>query len=481
MSSPKSPETVAVMGHGAVLPQAQILAAGCGCGGPSSADFVYAIGTLDYDFPVIARADSIRQHMDQIQATGYKPDPRVHLDFLRHLYGFQEVEVSYESGRIIQVAPDINTGRVKVTLDREILTKEDNGRKIEIGGVQEVDNFPNTFTTFINNTHTIQIILDPGAFLLEDTFQPVPGVSYVPNTGEWLLPRKCTKLKHPAHRFDAKSVTWVLFQEQSPLYAILPSGPFSEDAYGELIDFLLHQSGLERDSLDFYFSRDPFGKANPWNLRWDPCFNDATCCFEKSWCCDNYQNPNAVPALLSTGADPTDRVAISGTVRGSVQLLTGETLPVVDPDMRGTSEWSRGSLIKQIEDAATSMTRGLTPDQIQILQPIIGDLVDSLYEAVRNAGRAPDERALNFASTQLLGYIVASYQDLLNNPLELDGIPAPQPSAVCRTGSLCFDVEVSFFDPVNIQKALTVVRQTIDVSDVVPVLLDGLKSFKRRG
>ena len=36
---------------------------------------------------------------------------------------------------------------------------------------------------------------------------------------------------HPSH---AEAITWTLNQDLSPIYAILPSGPFASEVYGKL-------------------------------------------------------------------------------------------------------------------------------------------------------------------------------------------------------------------------------------------------------
>ena len=46
------------------------------------------------------------------------------------------------------------------------------------------------------------------------------------------------------HLFDAKSVHWVLYQDDCPVYAIAPQGPFAEVAYKELIYFFIENQGI---------------------------------------------------------------------------------------------------------------------------------------------------------------------------------------------------------------------------------------------
>lgn len=65
-----------------------------GCAGSERA-FVYAIGELHYDFPSVLRERSIQQNMDPIRAIPkHQPHVRHGLDFLRHLFGFNEIEIA---------------------------------------------------------------------------------------------------------------------------------------------------------------------------------------------------------------------------------------------------------------------------------------------------------------------------------------------------------------------------------------------------
>lgn len=60
-----------------------------------SAAFVYAIGELQYDFPSVLREHSVRQNMDNIDAEpSYVPNTRNPVDFLRHLFGYNEIELT---------------------------------------------------------------------------------------------------------------------------------------------------------------------------------------------------------------------------------------------------------------------------------------------------------------------------------------------------------------------------------------------------
>jgi len=50
-------------------------------------------------------------------------------------------------------------------------------------------------------------------------------------------------------------------------------------------------------------------------------------------------------------------------------------------------------------------------------------------------------------------------------------------SPYCRVDSDCWDVQISFFDPDNDQRATVVFQSTIDVSDQLPVQLAPTHQF----
>jgi hypothetical protein len=53
-------------------------------------------------------------------------------------------------------------------------------------------------------------------------------------------------------------------------------------------------------------------------------------------------------------------------------------------------------------------------------------------------------------------------------------------SKICRLDSECYDVEISFYDPDNTHRARKIYACTVDVSDVVPVMIEEERIFNRR-
>ena len=96
----------------------------------------------------------------------------------------------------------------------------------------------------------------------------------------------------------ATGVTFILMQEQIPLYAIQPAGPFAPQIYNAIFDAL-------ESSLDEERNRE-------------------------------------------------QRVSIPGMIGGSTRLLNGMTVPVVYPDLRGMFKWQSHELIAAAKAAVGS-------------------------------------------------------------------------------------------------------------------------------
>ena len=166
-----------------------------------------------------------------------------------------------------------------------------------------------------------------------------------------------------------------------------------------------------------------------------------------------------------------------------MRLLNGDTPLTINPEMRGTAEWSVEEYIRLIQ---RGLNAEMNDDQRNAFRTRLTDLINRLDEEVRNTGLTPEDRALNFAATQLLTLLSTVAADLLRVDdkgkfgFELDDVSPPQPSKICRDRSDCWDVEFSFLNPENVVEARTIIRQTVDVVDVVPVFLEDPRRYKKR-
>ncbi|MEO8495282.1 MAG: hypothetical protein ABI614_09440 [Planctomycetota bacterium] len=463
-----------------------------GCAGASS-QFVYAIGELQYDFPSVLREASVQQHMAPLESVpGHTPEARNSLDFLRHLLGYKEVEISKMkigdiNGIAIEGPNNSDKGKtlLKITTtyygDHKIT---DAGQQIAFNGVFVGDvklrrpSVLNSCNSMIikniedqaDNQQVITVATD-----LVDASGPL-----TPSEAHYYVPQSCKVTKqHRANMYDASAVIWKLSRGKMEVYGVVPDGNFSEAAYEELAEFYMNQCGRTRKGLNYYYY-EKSGRLLQWPFGWDPAFNDKTKCIETDESSDG-TSTLASPLFQA----PSERVAIPGVLQGEVQLITGVRLPAIKPDMRGTTEWSQAAMLGMLLDAFQHSTGDALDEKSQkIVRPKIKTLLDRLDHLVRNPGLSPEHRALNHAATHLFGAIGKVAAELMghgDNPTayELDDVVVKR-SEIGYAGSDCWDVEVSFFNASSHLDTLLVVAQTIDVNDTIPALTDIPRKFRRR-
>lgn len=212
---------------------------------------------------------------------------------------------------------------------------------------------------------------------------------------------------------EALGLTFVLKQQDTPIYAVQPAGPFAAETY--------------------------------------------TWIFE------------ALKSSLGPGG-PEQRVSIPGVISGSTRLWGGQTVPVINPDLRGMYVWQSSELI-------TSVTKAFK-DGDQPLTEELNDFLNKVYYELRNLGAAPQDRALNYAATN--AYQVAqALQDAAKRNLALDSIDVVK-SPISRPDGDCWDVHLVMFNERNLQQANRVYRFTVDVSDVIPVTVGQPRQWPQR-
>jgi len=218
-----------------------------------------------------------------------------------------------------------------------------------------------------------------------------------------------------AQPWEASSVIWTLSQDSTPIYAIMPNGPYADKAYENLVD------GLEAQ-----------------------------------------HNGNV------------ERISIPGFIAGSAKLLSGLTLPVIVPTIRGMYSWNTSTLIQAVAGARPT-DPALQPAYDQQVEDI-KNFLERIYYDLRNLGTTPKERALNYAATNAY-QINQIYAQAHTDNMELDTIGVEK-SPLCRPESDCWDVKLTFFNPANVStQARKVYRFTVDVSDVVPVTVGQVRSW----
>ncbi|MFI0846079.1 PatA/PatG family cyanobactin maturation protease [Mesorhizobium sp. IMUNJ 23232] len=219
---------------------------------------------------------------------------------------------------------------------------------------------------------------------------------------------------------DATAVIWTLNLDATPIYAVQPVGAYADVGYKKLRE--------------------------------------------------------ALAAQQSNAPDRADLISVPGVIGGSTRLQSGQVVPIIVPAIRGIYSWATEPLVKQFlaarpegadaQDVFDRFSAGLT------------NYLDRVYYDLRNLGLTGEERALNYSATnavQVANVIEATSKD----KLDLDRI-AVKKSPVCRPDSECYDVEISFFQPVDTRVSNRIYRFTVDVSDVVPVTVGTVRSWHRR-
>jgi hypothetical protein len=220
------------------------------------------------------------------------------------------------------------------------------------------------------------------------------------------------------YKWDAAALLWTLCVENLPIYVIRPEGPFARDAYQQLREYLSDKHAAQLK-------------------------------------------------------DRAERIAVPGVITGQATLFNGRQVPVVNPDLRGLNNWNTGKLIEGAQDA---LGANLTSDE---KKRFAEEFLYRIYHELRNAGRTPRERALNYAATNLFTPLTV-LPEMFKANHTLDAIGA-EPSALYRRGSDCWDITLAFFDPAQPMQTLRWIhRYTVDVSEVIPVTVGETRSWKAR-
>ena len=219
------------------------------------------------------------------------------------------------------------------------------------------------------------------------------------------------------HPYEAESLIWTLNLDATPIYAVIPAGPFGSIGYERL--------------------------------------------------------RTAFEGQVRLGVE---MASIPGTIAGAVTLLSGQTVPAVIPSVRGMYSWAPQPLIESVLGPRPQAREA--QDQFDSRAKGLIDFLNRIYYDLRNLGVTGGDRALNYAATnafQASQVIDATVQDRL----ELDRINILK-SPICRPDSECYDIEIAFFSPSNVNIANRVFRFTVDVSDVIPVSIGEVRTWSKR-
>ncbi len=223
--------------------------------------------------------------------------------------------------------------------------------------------------------------------------------------------------------WDAASLTWTLSIDATPIYAIVPAGPYAAAGHERLQEFLA-------DMLE-----------------------------------------------------GVDRISIPGLVAGSVRLANGQVVPAVIPELRGMFSWTTDALVKslmpiQSESLDDAGKESFALEAAEVAEGV-HNFLERVYYELRNLGQTPQDRAINFAATNSFN-IETVFENARKQKMDLDTIEI-EPSPICRPDSDCWDVKLMFFFPEReAQSARRAYRFTVDVSDVVPVTVGSMRTWMVR-
>lgn len=166
-------------------------------------------------------------------------------------------------------------------------------------------------------------------------------------------------------------------------------------------------------------------------------------------------------------------VSVPGRLKGSAQLQNGQTIPVLIPVLRGIFSWTLDTML------ATAMAKvdGKEADARKVQYT---NFFQRFFYELRNMGRTPSERAINFGGTSIfqMGDVFASK---IEDELVLHRIEVSK-SLVCPPGGDCWDVSLIFFHPRQmLDRAREVLRFTVDVSHEMPVRVGAVNSWSTYG
>jgi cyanobactin maturation PatA/PatG family protease len=171
--------------------------------------------------------------------------------------------------------------------------------------------------------------------------------------------------------------------------------------------------------------------------------------------------------------DCISRMSLAGVLTGkTVQLYSGQVVPVVVPQLRGMYSWSDNFLI------STVLTQLEVDPASQEGKDILFGLqmfIDKIYYELRNVGQSSAERALNYSAANLFqaGTI---FKEQAQQGWQLDTITVTR-SPFCRIDSDCWDVSLKFMNPTNLLYARKVYSSAIDVSAEFPVAVGTLRTY----
>ncbi|CAG9172555.1 cyanobactin maturation protease PatG family protein [Cupriavidus pampae] len=183
----------------------------------------------------------------------------------------------------------------------------------------------------------------------------------------------------------------------------------------------------------------------------------------------------AYMTFFGDGDNRIDLISIPGLISGTTRLLNGYVVPTLHPDLRGMYDWS----VEHLADTCSTRQKDSNSDKIKTVdnKNYLIDFLNRVYFELRNLGQSGADRALNYSATQAW-QVAKVFDRAIAEGLVLRDTPTVERSPICRPESDCYDVVLIFFDPSNrLTKASRAFRFTVDVSDVMPVMVGPVRTW----
>ena len=224
----------------------------------------------------------------------------------------------------------------------------------------------------------------------------------------------------------AEELTWTINQDKHPLYVIRPIGAGSGDFYRILPKIL-------------YWSLNPEDRFIDRNI---------------------------------TAGHMVKWVGVAGEIVGEEKLYNGEVVPVVSCRLCGLNAWMVDDMVNKLT-MALSRVKDVVVDREKIFAKV-DFMLGKIYRELLNPGVGDDERAMNYAATNMF-LAAGHFADLFKNADVSYELGKVEISNSCMRPSSdgLKDVKLMFFDSGNREGAKKCYRLTVDLSGVYPVLVGG--------
>ncbi len=239
---------------------------------------------------------------------------------------------------------------------------------------------------------------------------------------------------HQPNALMASQLIWLLNMNSTPVYAISPSlAEFRGNIYYTMELFLADNVGLNVEAYQ-EFTSNPESSAE-----WDTMFDD------------------------HKGDDDEMRMVLPGYISGQSKLLNRNVIESVTPVAYGLNDWTLNALMSsmRIEDSYKDKLKSI---------------LKRLYVNTQNKGQTPDDRALNYSL-----YNIIELSEIVKEATE-EGLQFSNykivPSKVSRQHSISREVQLTFFDPGNTNKAATTYALQVDVSGVTPIIIGEIQRWE---